>query len=1167
MPAVSWRRAMSLLVRGLVRCAALGCIIFAARTDAAAIETPVASGGRVSALTGRPNGQASTVGRSAGIGRGSRAGAASPAAASSLELTMQFHETSYYMTDAAFVSSMQGWAVGEPHWDQASKGYVGTIVRTMDGGETWTAQTAPTLESLNGVDFVDANNGWAVGAGGTIVHTNDGGTLWTLQTVATTDEFRGVSFVDASHGWAVCLHPTHYDWMGYEDNWQAAIWSTADGGVTWTQQTLPAGASVLHSLDFVDAQNGWAVGAKYIGDDAYGDPEHRAIVYHTTNGGQTWSEQILSMDLQVTLTAVDFVDASYGWAVGFAHTSSEPDGLTFHTTDGGQTWQRQTPGSFMMGLRDVQFSDRNRGYAVGTGYGSAWGPPVWRTMDGGATWEEPIMEQHDGEGLYGLAVFSDRVVALGDHDYVAISTDPWGVFGWPNGGNLFTQRYVNVHYRFEDVSFATGSEGWAVGSRSYAPGFTGQVILHTSDGGASWVVQYEKSPDLGSLFSYLRLDGVFFLDASQGWAVGVSLNHQSAILHTANGGQTWQEQGSGLYASWDLEFVDVRFVSPQEGWALAVDNFPSPNVFLAHTTNGGVSWQWVDTGVAGPIAVGFALVQGALDFPDALHGWVVGYGGRILTTADGGATWTTQALSGVYPTRDLNAIDMRNSQTGWTVGDSSYGDGIYSTTNGGQLWSLGTIDTSGGSWTIWDIQFTDALHGWLTGSGGRIRYSADGGGTWSPLADDLTGGTLLGLSFVSSRKGWLVGEDGAILQVSNAPSDLSITNTDNHLTVVAGQATAYTITVANAGPGDATGATVTDVFPAAVTSVVWTCTATGGASCSHAAGSGNISESVDVPTGGSVQFVATATVSGSATGTLTTTASVAAPLDGSDPDPTNNTATDTDTITAVPATIVISTRTKSVGAGPYFFGSPVHYTLTLGNSGNFAQPDNPGHELVDPLPSPLMSITASATSGTALVSGHTVTWDGSIAAGGSVTITIDATVGPMASPGATLSNQATVSYDADVDGVNETAVPTDDPSLPGASDPTSIVIASPAMDFYTLSPCRVLDTRTATGTYGGPALAAGAIRLFPLFGRCGIPATALAVSVNLAVMGSTKAGNVRLYPGRAAMPTTSTVNYSAGQTRGNNAVVGLNGLGELAVYCAQASGTAHVVLDVNGYFE
>jgi hypothetical protein len=120
--------------------------------------------------------------------------------------------------------------------------------------------------------------------------------------------------------------------------------------------------------------------------------------------------------------------------------------------------------------------------------------------------------------------------------------------------------------------------------------------------------------------------------------------------------------------------------------------------------------------------------------------------------------------------------------------------------------------------------------------------------------------------------------------------------------------------------------------------------------------------------------------------------------------------------------------------------------------------------------------------------------------------------------------------------------------------------------FFSLVPCRVLDTRDPVGPYGGPALNAGATRNFALAGRCGIPASARAVSLNVTVTGSTAAGNVRLFAAGAAVPGVSTQNYAAGQTRGNNAVVGISATG-LAVRATQPSGTAHLIVDVNGYFE
>jgi hypothetical protein len=115
--------------------------------------------------------------------------------------------------------------------------------------------------------------------------------------------------------------------------------------------------------------------------------------------------------------------------------------------------------------------------------------------------------------------------------------------------------------------------------------------------------------------------------------------------------------------------------------------------------------------------------------------------------------------------------------------------------------------------------------------------------------------------------------------------------------------------------------------------------------------------------------------------------------------------------------------------------------------------------------------------------------------------------------------------------------------------------------FYTVSPCRVLDTRSSGG-----ALAAATERVVTVAQACGVSASARAVSVNLTVTQPTAAGNLALFPTGAA-PTTSTINYGAGQTRGNNAVVSLSGAGALSIRCTQASGSAQVILDVNGYFQ
>jgi len=136
----------------------------------------------------------------------------------------------------------------------------------------------------------------------------------------------------------------------------------------------------------------------------------------------------------------------------------------------------------------------------------------------------------------------------------------------------------------------------------------------------------------------------------------------------------------------------------------------------------------------------------------------------------------------------------------------------------------------------------------------------------------------------------------------------------------------------------------------------------------------------------------------------------------------------------------------------------------------------------------------------------------------------------------------------------------------GNTSEFSACIPVPAA-FYSVTPCRLVDTRGATGPYGAPALNANTDRSFVIGGQCGVPPTAKAVAVNLTVTQPQALGDLRLYPGGGSLPNTSTMNYRSGQTRANNSIVNLGLQSDLAVRCVQGNGTVHFILDVTGYFE
>jgi hypothetical protein len=123
------------------------------------------------------------------------------------------------------------------------------------------------------------------------------------------------------------------------------------------------------------------------------------------------------------------------------------------------------------------------------------------------------------------------------------------------------------------------------------------------------------------------------------------------------------------------------------------------------------------------------------------------------------------------------------------------------------------------------------------------------------------------------------------------------------------------------------------------------------------------------------------------------------------------------------------------------------------------------------------------------------------------------------------------------------------------------------MDFFTLTPCRLIDTRGPHGALGGPALDTGDTRVFAVANACGVPLAARALSVSFAATGSTAPGNIRLFPSDAPLPLTSSINYTSGATRSSNAIIGLSSFGELSAFVGGAGGTVDLIVDVNGYFE
>ncbi len=135
-----------------------------------------------------------------------------------------------------------------------------------------------------------------------------------------------------------------------------------------------------------------------------------------------------------------------------------------------------------------------------------------------------------------------------------------------------------------------------------------------------------------------------------------------------------------------------------------------------------------------------------------------------------------------------------------------------------------------------------------------------------------------------------------------------------------------------------------------------------------------------------------------------------------------------------------------------------------------------------------------------------------------------------------------------------------------------VTTTSPAANFYTISPCRLLDTRDPYGAWGGPWLGPNQQRVIRTTGRCGIPATAKAISANISIVTASLGGYLRSFPGdfdTDAVPNTYLINFRPTQTRTNNAILRLSGSGSgtFGLQHLGSGASIHVVIDVNGWFE
>ena len=620
------------------------------------------------------------------------------------------YPTFNHLSAVSFPSADTGYTVGQNS----------TVLRTTDGGNSWTALDFPEKgEQLRNVSFTSNNKGFIV-IGRRVYRTNDAGNTWQMSPLpnywASADQSY---FID--------------DTTGFVFGWYNAIAKTTNGGVNWQMLAFSIMEdNVIMSMKFANHQTGYLCGQKDLG-------KTQPMLKRTDDGGITWQE----IEVPTWIKCINDLAVISPEEIWIAPGNS-PGHIArlYHSVDGGETWTSVTLGenNNSNGVIKLDFFNSLQGRALGN-------YRMYSTNDGGQTWTNSYTN------LYNYEICSQQDIAWINHD-TAIYVGYGPLIGKTEDEGLTTENMMigNI-YPLQSVYFIDSLKGVAGGRKT-----AGVYISYTEDGGYTW---NEADVDVPFFqFSYNRIDDIHFRDQLNGWATSYS----NVLYKTMDGGQSWNAHPTELP---DITFNFIHSFSANNIWGF------SKNGKIIRSNDGGSSWT--SQTIFNTNSINLRPV-----FTDSLHGFIAVVSQsspathRLMKNTNGGSYW--QDIYTCSNGIEILAFHFADSLHGIvSLSDKS----LLFTADGGENWEVSEFNPP---YFISYIKMFDSQYGLINTKGNFTALTFDGGLTFTAMHSDPNSGWAESSNtfFLKENLGWAVGLQGMIMRYDNFMTS-TFQQPDNHL--------------------------------------------------------------------------------------------------------------------------------------------------------------------------------------------------------------------------------------------------------------------------------------------------------------------------------------------------------------------------------------------------